>query len=413
MHPSFRTFVASLAAALMGLAVIGAPAFAAHAHTLTSGPTPSPTPPSTSTLSGPLGAPGRDVTFAIGPAVQVPSDHYFDGRPYISSVTKVGGVVRDAVAVANVSRKPVSLTIYPADATQKGSTNFDLSLKNQTPTSTGAWLSLKGKKRLVVTVPASHAGPNNSNIPGRVLIPFDARVPLAAEPGDHVAAIVAELDAPGRNKNGAAVTLQQRLGVAVYIHLTGAIRSGLQISHLKAHWNEPGNALGTSRYTVSYTVTNTGNVRMNVSTLLNTTRWFLGAIRRYPGEIFNLFPGSSIVVSVTVPHVFGFGPWKATASAFGTPVDPTIVVTTKLASESVGLWPIPWILIAIIVAIILLTYYAQRRYRRWRKDRKENPRVKGGQRSKKRREPEPEPKAKRRKPKATEAELDESNGGDA
>lgn len=409
MHPFSRRSLASLAAALIGVAAIGAPVLATPAHAATSTPSPRPTQPASATSPSPSptspapssGASSvsaaKDITFGIGPAVQVPKDHYFDGRPYISSITQAGGVVRDAVAVVNVGRKPVTLSLYPADANQNGSTTFQLSLRNQKPRSTGAWLSLEGQKSLRITVPASHAGPHGSNIPGRIVIPFKARVPLRANPGDHVAAIVAELDAPAKNKNGANITLQQRLGVAVYIHLTGQLRSGLQVGHLKARWAEPGNALGTGRYTVSYTVTNVGNVRMNASTLLNTTRWFLGPVRSYPGEIVNLFPGSTVNVSITLPHRFGLGPWHVTASAFGTPVDPTVVLTTPPTSQSTSLWAVPWILLAIIVGTILVIWYAQRRYRKWRKDRKDNPRIKGGQRSKKRAAPTKSKKSKKSK----------------
>lgn len=394
MRPFPRRSLASLAAALVGVAAFAAPALAMPAPRAV---TPSPTPSATAPAPTSSNSAGKDVTFGIGPAVQVPKDHYFDGRPYISSITQAGGVVRDAVAVANVARKPVTLTVYPADANQNGSTTFQLSLRTQKLKSTGAWLTLKGKKRLRITVPASRPGPHGTNIPGRVVIPFNARVPLNANPGDHVAAIVAELDAPAKNKNGANVTLQQRLGVAVYIHLNGQLRSALQVGHLRAHWSEPGSAGGTSRYTVSYSVTNVGNVRMNVSTLLNTTRWFLGPIRSYPGEIFNLFPGSTVNVSVSLQHRFGFGPWKVTASAFGTPVDPTVVLTTQPGSAHASLWPVPWILIAIILGIILLVWFSQDRYRRWRKQRRENPRPKGGQRSAKRKDPQGPQDPKRRK----------------
>ncbi len=385
MRLSLRTLVAFLVAAMLGTAALSAPAIAGPARGAST-PTPSPhsTPTATPTSPAATAKNQKKVTFAIGPAVQVPKDHYFDGRPYISSQTEPGGVVRDAVALANVSRTPVTVQVYPADATQEGSTTFQLSTRKQKLVAAGAWLTLKGQKSLRVTIPASHAGPNGSNIPGRVLIPFNAHVPANATPGDHAAAIVAELDAPAKNRQGANITLVQRLGVAVYIHLAGELRSGLRVSHLAAHWKEPGSALGKSKFTVTFTVTNTGNVRLNASTLVNTTRWFLDPVRRYPGELSNLFPGTSVNVSVTVPSVFGFGAWHTTASAFGTPVDPTVVLTTAPASQTADLWPVPWILIAIIVVLILILFEAQRRYRRWRKHRKEHPPVKG-QRSNKRR----------------------------
>jgi hypothetical protein len=387
MRPSIRTLLALPAAALLGTAALSTPAIASPAR-VASSPTPTPHSTTTSPPTPPVipaqTAKTTKVTFAIGPAVQVPKDHYFDGRPYISSQTQAGGVVRDAVALANVGRTPVTVLVYPADATQAGSTIFQLSTRKQELVGAGSWLTLKGQKMLRVTIPASHADAKGRNVPGRVLLPFNARVPSTATPGDHAAAIVAELDAPAKNRQGANITLVQRLGVAVYIHLAGELRSGLRVSHLSARWTEPGNALGKSRFTVTFTVTNTGNVRVNASTLVNTTRWFLDPVRNYPGELSNIFPGNSVNVSVVVPGVFGFGSWHTVASAFGTPVDPGVVLTTAPASQSVGLWPVPWILIAIIVVLLLLTYESQRRYRRWRKHRKEHPPVKG-QRSSKRR----------------------------
>ncbi|MCW2854418.1 MAG: hypothetical protein JWR52_33 [Marmoricola sp.] len=385
MRPSIRILIALLAIALPGAAAFSAPALAVPARSATTAtPSPHTTVTSAPTTPGQSAKNDKKLTFAIGPAVQVPKDHYFDGRPYISSQTQAGGVVRDAVALVNVSRTPVTVLVYPADASQNGSTTFQLTTKNQKLTAAGSWLTLKGRKLLRVTIPASHAGANNSNVPGRVLVPFNARVPSTATPGDHAAAIVAELDAPAKNRQGANITLVQRLGVAVYIHLAGELRSGLRVSHLSARWKEPGNAWGKSQFAVTFTVTNTGNVRLNASTLINTTRWFLGPVRSYPGELSNLFPGSSVTVSVTVPKAFGFGSWHTVASAFGTPVDPAVVLTTAPASQSVGLWPVPWILIAIVVGLILLTYEAQRRYRRWRRHRKEHPPVKGQRSSKQR-----------------------------
>ncbi|MGN6723504.1 MAG: hypothetical protein ACTHJM_12915 [Marmoricola sp.] len=376
MRPFIRTLIALLAAALVGMAAFAAPALARPVSGPSTNPSPTASPSGTRTTPSPSNA--KRLTFGIGPAAPVPSDHYVDGRPYISALSAAGGVIRDDVALLNDSRKPVTLTVYPADAVQNGSNNFQLSLKNQKLTAAGSWFTLKGgRKSLVVTVPGSHAGAGNRNVPGRLLIPIEGRVPFNATPGDHAAAIMAELDAKAKNAVGANVTLQQRLGVAVYVHLTGPLHSGVQVSNLKAHWNEPGSAGGTSRYTVTYTVTNTGNVRVNVSNLINTSRWFLHAIQSYPGEITNVFPGSKINVSQTLPGVFGFGPWHVTASAFATPVDTTLTLTTAPGSQSISLWPVPWILIVIIIVVILLLLLIGWGYLRWRKHRKAHPPVKG------------------------------------
>ena len=371
MRPYARNLLAALAMSLMAVAILAAPSHASPGYLVTSTPSPAPGVHSGGpSPAGPLASKtARDLTFGIGPAFQVPTDHYLDGRPYISALSSAGGVIRDAVAVLNDSRTPVTLTVYPADAVQNGSSTFQLSLENRKPTAAGSWFTLNGHPRLHITVPGSRAAASGGNIPGRVVIPLEGRIPLNAIPGDHAAAIVAELDAHARNAKGADITLQQRLGVAVYIHLTGQLVSRVSISGLKAQWNEPGNALGTSKFRVSYTVANTGNVRLNVSTLINTKRWFVGPIQSYPNELTNIFPGSRITVTQTVSGVFGFGPWHTTATAFGTPVETAVTLTTVPASQSVDLWPVPWILIAIIVGIVLFLYLSWRLYKRWRKRR--------------------------------------------
>src|SRR5690348_5498749 len=218
MRTLIRTLIALLAAALVGMAAFAAPALARPV----TNPSPSASP------TGTPSATSKPLTFGIGPAAPVPRDHYVDGRPYISALSAAGGVVRDDVALLNDSRKPVTLTVYPADAVQNGSSNFQLSLKNQKLTAAGSWFTLRGRRSLVVTVPGSHAGSGNRNIPGRVLVPIEGRIPFNATPGDHAAAIMAELDAKAKNGVGANVTLQQRLGVAVYVHLAGQLHSGLQ-----------------------------------------------------------------------------------------------------------------------------------------------------------------------------------------
>ncbi|BBH16983.1 hypothetical protein Back2_12700 [Nocardioides baekrokdamisoli] len=369
MQTFLRVLAVAIATVLFSAVALPFPALGASTS-------PSPTPSTTATAPAKPNpaATSKNLTFGIGPAVQVPSDHLVDGRPYISAESKPGGVVRDAVALFNLARTPITVQVYPADAAQNGSSTFQLSLINQKVTQAGSWFTLNGQRRLTVTIPASHAAPNDRNIPGRVLIPFEARIPLDATPGDHAAAIVAELDAKARNGDGANVTLQQRLGVSVYFHLAsqvGTLRSALRVSNLRAHWDEPGGPLGTSRYTVTFTVRNVGDVRLNVSTLIGTTRWFLPAIHSYPEVISNLFPGGSATVTKTVTGVFGLGPWHVTATAFGSPADPTQAVTTTPAAASLTFWPWPWVLIAIIVGTILALYLLWRGYRRWRRLRAE------------------------------------------
>jgi len=370
MRSISRVLLAFLSVTLIGMAFLVAPAQAVPAPRAASSPSSTPTAAPSSTPGGPLsGSTAARTTFGIGPAAQVPSDHYVDGRPYITALTSGGGAIRDAVALLNVARKPVTLRVYPADAAQNGSTDFQLTLFRQKLTGAGSWLTVDGRKSVMVTVPASHAGPGGRNIPGRVVVTIQGVVPLHATPGDHAAAIVAELDARARNKEGANITLQQRLGVAVYIHLLGKLVSGIQVSNLTTHWKEPGNALGTSRFTVSFTVANTGNVRLNASTLINTSRWFLGPVRIYPGQINNLFPGTRITVTRTVDGVFGLGPWHTTASVFASTVDPSDNLPVTPSSQTASLWAVPWILLAIIVAIILIALLSWAYYRRLRKRR--------------------------------------------
>jgi hypothetical protein len=357
--------LAVLATALFVFVLPGGPASATDSGS-TSGPS-----SSSSSSGSTLGGSGdvttkKFATFGIGPALPVPGTQEVDGRPYLSYVGSPGGTVNDAVALLNLTRRPVRLNVYAVDATDTSSGDFTLLAKSQKSTDAGKWIHLHLPKSGMVTVP-----PRHGNHYGRVVVPFTADIPAKASPGDHAAGIIASLASTSKAKKGARIRFEQRIGVRAYFQLSGATNPRVAIKHLQVHYARDRNLKGTGSVSVSYVVQNTGNLRLSVSPLVSLHRWFFSTINKYPPSLPDVLPGSKVVMHQTFKGVKGFGKMKATVSAFATPVDPTVAEKAPPVSVSASFWAWPWLAIAIALAILLLlllggTWWWRRRRRKQR-----------------------------------------------
>jgi hypothetical protein len=336
---------ATLAATLTG--ATGAAAAPSSSPSPTSGSSAPPTGTSSSTTNGTDSA--RKLTFGIGPALPVPSTQVVDGRPYLSFLASPGATIHDAVAIFNIGTKPVHLHVYAADATDTSTGDFALQPAAAKRTDAARWIRLRLPKSGTITVPA-----RRGDHYGRVAVPFTARIPAQAEPGDHAAGIIASLQTLSQNKQGARVRLDQRIGVRTYFHLAGPVRPKVAVENLHAAYQRDRNVRGTGTITLSYVVHNTGNLRVNVSPLVTLSRWFSSPLHSYPPGLKDLLPGARVRVSQTIEDVRGFGPVKATVTLFPSPVDPTITVRGAPATAHVTVWAWPWISIAIGTLLLLL-----------------------------------------------------------
>ena len=296
---------------------------------------------------------GGLASFGIGPAgVERP-----DGRSFLTYAVSPGTVVNDHVAVINQAAAPVDLTMSSGDVVMSGG-SLAVRSDADTDTDVGAWVTLDGLTG-PVHVPAQTAAAGL----GYVIVPFSLTVPADAEPGDHVGGIVATLASTGKGgKDSPTITLEQRVAARVYIRVAGDLHPGLEITDLHASYRSNG-PVSAGSVVVSYTLRNTGNVRMAVEPTVRTAGVF-GLLSReaQSKRVDELLPHGSAhratVITDVWPLVVQHVTVSADAVAGPAGTDPGI----GAVEASTWTLAVPWILLAVV--LVLVGWWILRRRRR-------------------------------------------------
>jgi hypothetical protein len=301
--------------------------------------------PATAAPSGP------PATFGIGPA----SETRVDGRAYLQFLTSPGARATDHVAIQNFANEPVQITVYAADAvtTRDGSLSF--APRTDVPKDTGAWIRLPGG-RPTVTIPARRF----------VVLPLAVAVPADASPGDHVGAVIASLTSKVVSKSGQRVSLDQRIALRTFFRVAGARRPQLTVKDVHARYLGVADPIAAGTARVTYTVTNTGNVRLGAKQRVRVSGLLGDSTTLLPADIPMLVPGGSATLTVTVPKVLPTfivtAHIELTPVVFAGDVDGNVA---KHYSGSGRFWAVPWTLLALIAALLAL-YVVVRKLRRRR-----------------------------------------------
>ena len=333
--------LAARVAAVVALAALylAAPAAALAFASASPAPTPAESAPAADGDASEL------ITFGIAPA----SAGRPDARSYVAVTAPPGSVVYDDVAVLNQSDVPLDLAVYPADAVNDAAGALGLPPRAQAPGEAGGWIGL-GASAVSVPAQSTEAGI------GFVVVPVTITIPLDAEPGDHVAGVVAAITTEGEaGANTPAISLEQRTGARIYITVDGPTKAGLTVTGVRGVYT-PGRALGLAgagRMTVTYTLTNTGNIRLGVEPAARVSSLFgLLAQSADGARVDELLPGSSVEQSIVVDDVWPLVLDSVTVSAPAVAAigrdDPGIATATG----SAFVWAIPWALLAILVLLV-------------------------------------------------------------
>jgi hypothetical protein len=355
LNVQFRRIFATIVVSASLTAAVGVSSAASAA---TTSPTPKPSASATAGTVTPAPKTATpEVTWGIGPTAAVGANQ----RPYFSFGVTPGAQATDHVTVVNYSTTPLTLNIYAVLADNNadtGAVGFENS--NATPVDAASWLTVGSSRPDVVTVPGR---PNGSSPPGQVTLPVKLMVPLNAQPGDHVAGIAAALTVASNNSKGEHVNLEQRVVTRVYVRVSGPLNPKLEIANLHTSYHEAGFTLGAGSVLVTYTVRNTGNVRVGAAQSVHVSG-LLGSSRKVaPANIVQLLPGGQEKVSVVVhgvlptvlvrPHV------TVTPSAFPGDADPPL----KKLSASTWTWAVPWGLLVAVVLVLTAIWWRRRRRR--------------------------------------------------
>ncbi len=125
------------------------------------------------------------------------------------------------------------------------------------------------------------------------------RIPRDASPGDHVGALVA-VDERVRSGAGSHIGVQRGVGARVYLRVNGPAKPGLSVEDVRFSARTPQVPwTGDSGSTVSYTLRNTGNVKLDPRVSVDIGGLFVGGpdareLKNVPGE---LLPGQKVRLS--------------------------------------------------------------------------------------------------------------------
>ena len=291
--------------------------------------------------ASPAGAAANDV-FSVEPYSPEDSAQ----RPWFVFSVQPGQTLQDIVTVQNFSTDPLSLVLYSSDGiTIPGGGGFAPLREDETPTDAGTWLTLPTDE---ITLDAEE-GAN---------IPFEIEVPIDAEPGDHAAVIVASdpEGAVGESDDPVNVSVRNRLGARVYIRVAGPLEPSLRVDDITVVHDRPVNPFADGTATITYVVSNTGNIRLSEVIQVKVNGLFGRNLKTLEPRTFpDVLPGGIIVATEVVTGLSPWEPLSAEVSAMAAEVS---------TSRSKTFYPIPWpsvILILLVAGLGAAWLWARRR----------------------------------------------------
>jgi hypothetical protein len=303
--------------------------------------------------------PGQIIFSAVGATPKGPDGRY----EFVYNDVKPGTVIKDWVELFNRSSQSAAFEVYAVDAigtTLANSLVYDQG--SQKPTDIGKWETFYASKAQPDATQASFVmGAQNG-----VIEPFTVTVPSYAQPGDHTGGLVVQVGVPTVNAKGQRVTIYSRIALPIEVRVTGPLKEGVQIQSISTSFNNSVNPFGTGSATISYSVANTGNVKISGAQLVNASGVF-GSSSVKPPQLPTILPGDSVRVTTTAGGLYPAGPFtaKVTVTPSWPKSAPQVSLSLPVVSASASFFAFPWALIVLILLLVGLSYGTWR-YLRWR-----------------------------------------------
>ncbi|XTZ15803.1 WxL protein peptidoglycan domain-containing protein [Micromonospora echinospora] len=266
-----------------------------------------------------------------------------NGRAAFTYKLDPGATLTDHVAVTNHSARPLTLNLYASDAFTTAQGGFDLLAGGEQPTDVGTWVRVT---RRTLTIPST----------SRLIVPFTLTVPDNATPGDHAGGIVASLAATAADGQGNQVAVDHRVGARIYLRVTGELRPALTVEDLRVRHTGSLNPLAGGTLTATFTVRNTGNVRLTGRPVLGAAGPFgVGRHSVAGAALPEILPGGELTTTVRmadVPPLF-----RLTATATVTPAavgEQALGPPPAAEAARATVWALPWPQLALVTLLALV-----------------------------------------------------------
>lgn len=279
--------------------------------------------------------PDETITWMVRPSDGTKED----GRSWIELELQPRDTAQEHLLVRNLSRSPVTFTLTAADGYFTESGRFNMLTAEEESTDAGTWITIQDAVEV-----ASGA---------EAIVPFTVTVPEDATPGDHPAGVAASI-----RSGGEEVGIESRVGFRVMTRVDGELtpRTNIEISGAYANtWNpfDPG------RLDLEYTISNTGNTRLSVTSQIKTTALF-GLVRftSPADDIVEFAPGESRTTQLSIPHVWPLILYQTELTAAASSVgEPAALVAETPTTATAFVVTIPWVQSAVVVGIVLLMWW--------------------------------------------------------
>lgn len=289
---------------------------------------------------------------AAGPATATGPD---PTRSRFSYQLDPGQQVTDEFLVSNPGTTQQAITIYATDAFTDDEGTYSLLDTGEPAQDVGRWVQFGGGQTSLSLI----LQPGEQQI-----LPFTMAVPADARPGDHAGGLVVSAVTPG-----AEVSVDRRVATRLYARVKGELQAALTITSITASYAPELNPFA-GRTTISYTITNGGNVSLGADVVSRVRGLFGIPIGELDSaDLPEMLPGDTRTVTAEVD---GVGQWLYLTPEvdLAATVDEDALDAGPLptAARETVIFVVPWGLIAalVIAAIVWLVV----RWNRSRNDKR-------------------------------------------